>query len=298
MRTESNGRRGTGTPTTSCLRLLVVAGLAFGIVMTGLGWLARWFPPFDVFNNAVPAIALGAIGLVVLALVARDWLLILATALLAAINVLLFLAGIEGSPAEAAPGADRFLRVVTFNVPHDNDRIDGAIAFLGETDADVIVLQEMATSHTEELRRVLGARYPQASAISALSFSPSSQSRPRGRSTGRATPTGCRHSRAGSSSTSRARRSRWSACTSHGPFHTELQAHDVAAVTQFLRGRNLPVIVAGDFNLTPWTEQLKGVIRATGLQRYNTFHPTWPMRWRRRNKSVKRTSKSSERPPV
>jgi endonuclease/exonuclease/phosphatase (EEP) superfamily protein YafD len=32
----------------------------------------------------------------------------------------------------------------------------------------------------------------------------------------------------------------------------------VAAVTQFLRGRKLPLIVAGDFNLTPWTEHLKG----------------------------------------
>ena len=78
---------------TSWLRLLVVAGLVFGFVMTGLGWLAHWFPLFDVFNNAVPAIAAGAVGLMVLALVAGDWLLILAAALLAAINVLLFLAG-------------------------------------------------------------------------------------------------------------------------------------------------------------------------------------------------------------
>jgi hypothetical protein len=98
---------------TSWLRMLVAAGLAFGFVVTGLGWLARWFPLFDVFNNAIPVIAAGAVGLLLLALVARDWLLILATALLAAINVLLFLAGIEGSPAEAAQSAGRFLRLVT-----------------------------------------------------------------------------------------------------------------------------------------------------------------------------------------
>lgn len=92
---------------TSWLRLLVIAGLVFGFVMTGLGRLAHWFPLFDVFNNAIPFVAAGAVGLVVLALVARNWLLILATALLPAINVLLFLGGIEGAPAEArrAPSA-------------------------------------------------------------------------------------------------------------------------------------------------------------------------------------------------
>jgi endonuclease/exonuclease/phosphatase (EEP) superfamily protein YafD len=38
--------------------------------------------------------------------------------------------------------------------------------------------------------------------------------------------------------------------------------------------------VAGDFNMTPWTDQLKLFTRATGLGRFNTLIVTWPMRWR------------------
>ena len=33
--------------------------------------------------------------------------------------------------------------------------------------------------------------------------------------------------------------------------------------------------------MTPWTDQLKQFTRTTGLGRFNTFHFTWPMRWRR-----------------
>ena len=64
------------------------------------------------------------------------------------------------------------------------------------------------------------------------------------------------------------------------PFYPVLQAHDVTTLTQFVLTRKLPLIVAGDFNMTPWTDQLNDSRDVTGLGRYNTFHFTWPMRWR------------------
>ncbi len=54
----------------------------------------------------------------------------------------------------------------------------------------------------------------------------------------------------------------------------------MTALTQFVRAGPLPLIVAGDFNMSPWTEKLPRFTRATGLGRYNTFHLTWPMRAR------------------
>jgi endonuclease/exonuclease/phosphatase (EEP) superfamily protein YafD len=257
------------------------AGLVFGFVMTGLGWLARWFPLFDLFTNATPFVAAGTIGLLVLALVTRDWRLILPAALLAAINVYLFLAGLQGAAPAAASGAERFLRVVTMNVWHSNDRIDGAIAYLGEADADVIVLQEMSKARTAELRRALGARYPH----SAGDFGVVILSKFSIKADGRIDRVGYPDWMSPFA--------RWVEIDVNGtpveivgvhfarPLCTQLQSHDAATVTQFLRGRNLPLIVAGDFNMTPWTEQLKRIISATGLKRYNTFHPTWPMRWRK-----------------
>lgn len=263
------------------LRLLVVAGLLFGFVMTGLGWLARWFPLFDLFTNFIPFIAAGAVGLLLLALVARDWRLILPAALLAAVNAYLFIAGFHGAAPHAAAGAERFLRVVTMNVWHNNDRIDGAIAYLGETDADVIVLQEMSTPHTAELRRVLGGRYPYSVGEFGVVILSKFPIKAEGGIERAGYPDWMSPF------------ARWVELDVNGtpveivgvhiarPLYTELQAYDAATLKQFLRGRNLPLIVAGDFNMTPWTEQLKRIVRETGLKRYNTINPTWPMRWRK-----------------
>jgi len=40
----------------------------------------------------------------------------------------------------------------------------------------------------------------------------------------------------------------------------------------------VPLVVAGDFNMSPWTERLARFTEQTGLKRYNTLHLTWPMR--------------------
>ena len=125
------------------LRLLVGMGIALGLVLTGFGWLAQWWPTLDLVNNALPALAAGSIVLFVLALVTRNWGSIALAGLLAAINIGLIFAGLHRAAAEAAPDAKRFLRVVTFNLRFDNDRIDGVDKSLNPTDADVVVLQEV-----------------------------------------------------------------------------------------------------------------------------------------------------------
>jgi hypothetical protein len=55
------------------LRLLVGMGIALGLVLTGFGWLAQWWPALDLVNNALPALAAATIVLFLLALVTRDW---------------------------------------------------------------------------------------------------------------------------------------------------------------------------------------------------------------------------------
>ncbi len=266
---------------TSWLRMLIVAGLAIGIVLTGLAWLGRFLPRFDVFNNGIPLIAAGALGLFVLALAARNMRLILATGALAAINAAFFLAGLQGAAADAEPGAERFLRVVTLNVRHGNDRIDNAIAFLDRTDADVVVLQEMARPHTEAMRRALGQRYPYAAGEFGVVILSKFPIKAEGRLDRAGYPEWMSPF------------ARWIEIDVKGtpvelvgahfarPFYTDLQQVDATTLAQFVKTRSLPLIVAGDFNLTPWAERLKAFMQATGLERYNTLHPTWPMRWRK-----------------
>jgi endonuclease/exonuclease/phosphatase (EEP) superfamily protein YafD len=59
---------------------------------------------------------------------------------------------------------------------------------------------------------------------------------------------------------------------------SELQYADIVALTAFVQSRPGPLILAGDFNMAPWTVKLKTFTRATGLGRFNTFCPTWPVR--------------------
>jgi endonuclease/exonuclease/phosphatase (EEP) superfamily protein YafD len=51
----------------------------------------------------------------------------------------------------------------------------------------------------------------------------------------------------------------------------------VVTLADFVRHQTGPLIVAGDFNLTLWTDKLTGFTQATGLERYNSFHFTWPL---------------------
>jgi endonuclease/exonuclease/phosphatase (EEP) superfamily protein YafD len=263
------------------LRMLVGLGLALGMVLTGLGWLAQWWPALDLVNNGLPALAAGAIVLFLLALVTRDWRAIALTGLLAAINIGLIFAGLQGAAPEAPPGSKRFLRVVTFNIRFDNERIDGVDKFLNDTDADVVVLQEVTKDHLDPLHRELDARYP----YSVGEFSLVIFSKYPIKSDGRV-------DRPGYPEWIRLL-ARWVELDVNGtrvevvgvhfarPFYPVLQEHDVAALTQFVLTRKLPLIVAGDFNMTPWTAQLKRFTYVSGLGRFNTFHFTWPMRWRR-----------------
>lgn len=262
------------------LRVLVGMGIALGLVLTGFGWLAQFWPALDLVNNALPAFAAGSVVLFLLALITRHWRSIALAGLLAAINVGLIFAGLHGAAAEAAPGAKRFLRVVTFNLRFDNDRIDGIDKFLSQTDADVVVLQEATKEHLGLLHQGLDSRYP----YSVGEFSVAIFSKYAIKADGGV-------DRPGYPDWIRLL-ARWVELDVNGttvelvgdhlarPFYPVLQEHDVMALTQFVLTRKLPVIVAGDFNLTPWTDQLKSFTRTTGLGRFNTFIFTWPMRWR------------------
>jgi endonuclease/exonuclease/phosphatase (EEP) superfamily protein YafD len=65
-----------------------------------------------------------------------------------------------GCKARPAPGSERFLRVVTFNVWGWNERMDDVAKFLRDSDADAVVLQEVSREHCAVLRRALQTAYP------------------------------------------------------------------------------------------------------------------------------------------
>jgi endonuclease/exonuclease/phosphatase (EEP) superfamily protein YafD len=258
-------------------RSLIGLGVALGLVLTGLGWLAEWWPALDLVNNGIPALFAGSVVLFMLALVTWDWRLIALAALLTAVNAGSILEAMQGAASEAESGDKRFLRLVTFNVGFDNDRIDSVHKFLIETHADIVVLQECTLEHMRRLHKGLDARYPyRVGEISIAIFS-----RYPIKTDGRIDRIGYPDPILFLA--------RWVEVDVNGkpievvgthlvrPFHPALQKHDLTALSHFVRNRELPIIVAGDFNLTPWTYQLNRFVRSTKLGRFNTFHHTWPM---------------------
>ncbi len=259
------------------LKALAKAGLIIGAILTLLGLLARWFPALDIVNNGLPFLLAGTLLVLILAALARSGMLAVLATLLVIINCTHFALALQGGAQQAAPGAPRFLRVATFNVWYDNDRIDDVAKFLADTDADLVVMQEVTKDNWGRLRQALGSRYPYSLGDFGLVILSKYKIIADGRlDRGDYQP--------GSSPMLR-----WAQVEVNGvpvefagvhlsrPFHPALQAQDVAVLTDFVRHQTRPLIVAGDFDLTPWTDKLTGFTQATGLDRYNSFHFTWPL---------------------
>lgn len=257
-----------------------MAGLVVGALLTLFGLLAHWFPALDVINNGLPLLVAGAVLVLLLALITRNWRLIAPAAIIAAINVILVVAALQGAAAEAAPGSARLLRVATFNLWRGNERMDDVAKFLAEAGADVVVLQEVTRDHGSKLRQALGSRYPYGLGETGLIILSKHPIIAEGRVDRPGYPPWI------------SLMLRWARLDVNGtifelagihlarPFYPELQQQDIAVLTQFVQSRTLPLIVAGDFNMSPWTQKLERFTEATELKRYNTVHLTWPMRWR------------------
>lgn len=257
-----------------------MAGLVVGALLTLFGLLAHWFPALDVINNGLPLLVAGAVLVLLLALITRNWRLIAPAAIIAAINVILVVAALQGAAAEAAPGSARFLRVATFNLWRGNERMDDVAKFLAEAGADVVVLQEVTRDHGSKLRQALGSRYPYGLGETGLIILSKHPIIAEGRVDRPGYPPWI------------SLMLRWARLDVNGtifelagihlarPFYPELQQQDIAVLTQFVQSRTVPLIVAGDFNMSPWTQKLERFTDATELKRYNTVHLTWPMRWR------------------
>lgn len=256
---------------------LIVAGLLVGAGLTLFGLLAHVWPALDIVNNGLPFVTAGALLLLVLAVLARDWRLVLPAVILAAVNVTLVMAALPGAAAHAAADSPRFLRVATFNLWRGNDHMAKVIKFLAETDADAVVLQEATKPDLARLHPALQSRYPFSVGDWGIVIFSKNPILADGRLDRPGYPPWI------------SLMLRWVRLDVNGtefelagvhlvrPFYPELQQQDIAALIAFVQARSLPLVMAGDFNLSPWTEKLQRFERSSDLRRYNTFHFTWPM---------------------
>ncbi len=200
-------------------------------------------------------------------------------AAITAVNLILFAAAIYGSAASAGDGADKLLRVVSLNVWVNNPQSADIADFVLREDGDIVVLTEVSAEQSAKLREALGARYPHVLGSRGVLLLSK-----------RAPLASGYVSNPGIDGWGRVSLINWARFQHDGvtfelagvhlawPFNPLDQVNDIDTLIGFAKDRGVPLIVAGDFNLTPWSLKLQRFRRQTGLGRTFTFALTWPVK--------------------
>jgi len=262
------------------LNAAIIAGCLFAAAALVAGVMADAYPILDIVNNGLPFLAAGLLVLFLLSLVLRSRMLIVSTGAFLGVALAALLLNLSGAAQKAPEEAERFLRVATFNMWGKGDlHVEKVESFLAETEADVVVLEEIRWKHESFLKDMLST-YPYQAGTHGLVILSKHPIVGKGRLDRPDLPYW------------RSLIVNWARLDVAGrevevagvhlarPFYPSQQQTDFENLTKFIQSRSGPVIVAGDFNAAPWTRKMQNFSSATGLGRLNTFAPTWPARWR------------------
>lgn len=265
---------------------LLVRGTALMLGLVGFGMTAAclggaWSDRLDAFTHAAPVWAMMGVGAVVLGgIFARNgerWVMVcLGVATLLGGAVLMgpdLWAAWRFKPATPAASD---LKVVQFNVWHENRTPEKSLAWILAQDADVVIIEEGA-GNAWPLVKALRSTYPFASCGKGSSCETWIFSRKKMIARGGMPMDGPYLSAA------------WATLAdAKGPF-TVTGVHytwPVPAGPQQAQGRKLAqliarfgtksTILAGDFNSTPWSFTLKRQDKTLGLRRWTRALPSWP----------------------
>jgi endonuclease/exonuclease/phosphatase (EEP) superfamily protein YafD len=266
-------------------RIALTAALTAGAAVTLAGLSAPIHPPADIVNHFRPFILVTAGVLLAAALMAGARRLACAGAVLAGVNAVLLALPLLWSAEAAersmagqalASAGARHIKLVTFNMEFRD--AEAAVRFLLEEDPDIAVLQEVGTRQAEALRAQLRARYPHSHVCRV--------------------PNNCAAAIFAKQPWVAAGHDYWTKESPETiwvqfddpelgrlkvvgvhfalPFRSEQQTNHVARMTALRGGVTGPLIIAGDFNMTPWSYRFQRLLAATGLRRHATFLRSWP----------------------
>jgi endonuclease/exonuclease/phosphatase (EEP) superfamily protein YafD len=263
----------------SVLKALVKAGLVIGAVLTLIGLMARWFPALDIVNNGLPFLLAGTLIVAPRRFRAKRAIDCARTSPCHH-KLHAFHPRVGRRGARCRTWVPRFLRVVTFNVWHHNDNIEKIAQFLSDTDADLVVMEEMTGDHWSKLREMLRSRYHYSLGDYGIVILSKYKITEDGRVDRGGMPAWSSLLLRFGKIEVNGTQVTFAGAHLARPFYPRLQYTDVVTLANFVRQQHGPLILAGDFNMTPWTDKLTGFTQATGLKRYNTFHFTWPLKAR------------------
>lgn len=252
------------------LYLVAVAGIGLPTV---LGLLAPFVPQLEMANHFRPYLLLGAILLlasdVFVRRVRRPWPPIGLVGLNLALTALPMTSAAVAPLMPPVKGEP--MTLVSFNLWTSGRHADIA-QFIEDEAPDVVVLQELRASHVAELlpRLKTTYRYQAVCAgcgIALLSKLPLTSVDTSGTlpvvSAIWTSPNGKAYRIAGVHLP-------W-------PFMPQRQEREVDKLIATINGWSEPRIIAGDFNLTPWSWKINKLLWKTRLKRHGSFARSWPV---------------------
>lgn len=243
----------------------------FGLTATTVAGLAApWIPQAEIFNHFRPFWLAGAVATLALAMISRAPAAgPIAAAVLLIANVALAVAPTLWS---ADGSGRRDLRIVTFNLWVGNPAPAAVAAYLKSTDADVLLLQEVDPRLEMAMTTLLAETYPHIASCAARNCGLMLLSK---------TP----WIRSDSSDRSGAAPSliwaQFPNVTVTGvhlayPFQPLFQMNHVDYLTRRFANAAGAQVIAGDFNLTPYSWKLNRLSAGAGLLRHATLGASWP----------------------
>ena len=250
---------------------LLVVGIA-----SIAGEFSAFYPPIDILNYFRPWLLLASIPALILFLSRQaSQTSRIAGLLIATVNLAYFFYPVLSNPAGPQDlEKTKPLKIISFNVWHLNTSLQRVADFLQKEEADVVLLQEMPSQNLKSLRRYLGNAYPFIHTCDCRNMVLLSRYPWEVAGGGRLTwakpaTIWARLTKPGRGSY------RIVGVHTATPFYPEMHTnHTQWLATKLPRDERL--IVAGDFNATPWSNRLISMTTKLELQRSATFQHTWP----------------------
>lgn len=256
-----------------------VAAASIAALLAPLGW------PFELFAHFRWQVGAAAAALLVASLaLRRPWMMAVTFAALAAQSLPGLLPG-RTAVAHTVTNecAGPALRVVTANVQYENTAHAPLVEWLARSDADVIALQEV-TPEWQAALAPLGSRYPHRLVLARDDpYGIALLSRwPLGDETGAVDLAGDGlPSLVGTLELPEGRELRMMALHTRWPVTRERQRqrdHALQAAAQLAAGGDVPTVLSGDLNLTPYAPEFARMVEASGLRDSLddvAWRPTW-----------------------
>lgn len=258
--------------------LTVFFGLALVtlFVITIAGLLAPLFAPFDLINQLRLHFLETAVALLLVFLLLRARRLAMGAFALVLVNLVLAAPGF--ALTATAKDANPSLKIVSLNVWGRNANPHRIERFLRRQNADLVLLLE-ATTTVAPMMDSLEDLYPfrvdcmRTRGCRVALLSKREMIEPRALPRGDASPPGV-------TAKFDVDGHRFTLYGVHmaQPFNASEQSSDYDRLITALGSIRGPLILAGDFNTTPWSWTLTRLTLATGMVRGRTFGATWPAR--------------------